>query len=266
MRKIIIVTGYPTKIMQLIEKVWAKWKNDGLYRLIKSAPGYIHRRISANISKSRIITGRTQVVLRSNQRTLLEYYNPDVFLEIGVAKGDSLKNFLKYCDSDGDLQYIGFDTFDDGLPDEAEEPKVIFRDDYLEERHKKHHKSMKEIRQIAMSHETECDVQLFKGNTKETLKNNIQNLPAVDYAYIDGGHSYETVKNDFEYVQQIMADDGVIVFDDFNGQDGVTEFLGELLQHGGSGYKKSEDGRFDKILFCPPIASANQNIEVIIEL
>jgi hypothetical protein len=48
-----------------------------------------------------------------------------------------------------------------------------------------------------------------------------------DFVYIDGGHSYETVKHDYEQVK----DSKLIVFDDVK-ITGVNKFVKELIDDG----------------------------------
>ena len=55
---------------------------------------------------------------------------------------------------------------------------------------------------------------LHKGYTKETLKK--ERRDDVDLAYIDGGLSYETVSNDYNYLSDIP----VVVFDNYYSKDG----------------------------------------------
>ena len=55
---------------------------------------------------------------------------------------------------------------------------------------------------------------LHKGDTKETLKK-CKSASKVDFAFIDGGHSYETVKSDYENLKKVP----ILVFDDFFSKD-----------------------------------------------
>jgi predicted O-methyltransferase YrrM len=56
----------------------------------------------------------------------------------------------------------------------------------------------------------------------------------VHLAFIDGDHSYEAVRRDFDTVAQWLAPDGVIAFHDFANDDheGVTRDVGEALASG----------------------------------
>jgi hypothetical protein len=60
--------------------------------------------------------------------------------------------------------------------------------------------------------------ELIEGYTTDTLK-----PTKVDWAYIDGGHSYETVKWDHQQLKEC----DVIVFDDSDLQ-GVNQYLWEI--------------------------------------
>lgn len=59
---------------------------------------------------------------------------------------------------------------------------------------------------------------LHCGNTKETMKG--KRFDDVDLAYIDGGHSYDTVKSDYTFLKDVP----VVVFDDYYSHED-EEFL-----------------------------------------
>ena len=42
------------------------------------------------------------------------------------------------------------------------------------------------------------------------------NLDGFDYVFLDGGHKYETVKNDLENLTQIVNKNGTILCDDYD--------------------------------------------------
>ena len=65
-------------------------------------------------------------------------------------------------------------------------------------------------------------VNLYKGNSNDVLKNlNIEN---IDFAFIDGGHSYQTTLNDLKAVYQSMkGKKGTIVCDDYEDASYITE-------------------------------------------
>lgn len=55
----------------------------------------------------------------------------------------------------------------------------------------------------------------------------------ISFAYIDGNHTYEFVKRDFENVNRRLAPNGLILFDDsFDGAGfGSAHFMKEIKQH-----------------------------------
>ena len=66
--------------------------------------------------------------------------------------------------------------------------------------------------------------------------------PVIDLAFIDGCHSYEGIKNDFEAIYPQLSETGIIVFHDTMSIDGCREFLIELRT-------KLWDGTFDVVTF-----------------
>jgi predicted O-methyltransferase YrrM len=56
----------------------------------------------------------------------------------------------------------------------------------------------------------------------------------LDFIFIDGDHSYEAVKRDFEHTQKWLTEDGIIAFHDFSQPyfEGVTRVVGEALASG----------------------------------
>ena len=41
-------------------------------------------------------------------------------------------------------------------------------------------------------------------------------MSKIDYVFLDGGHAYETVKNDLENSLAVLNNDGTILCDDYN--------------------------------------------------
>lgn len=62
---------------------------------------------------------------------------------------------------------------------------------------------------------TGANINLYKGDTLHSLPENIANLPKMDFIFIDGGHSLKTIANDWHYVQQLMHDQTIVIFDDY---------------------------------------------------
>ena len=66
--------------------------------------------------------------------------------------------------------------------------------------------------------------------------------PVIDLAFIDGCHSYQGIKNDFDTIYPQLSETGVIVFHDTMRIDGCREFMIDLRT-------KYNDGTFDLVTF-----------------
>jgi len=59
-------------------------------------------------------------------------------------------------------------------------------------------------------------ITLLNGTSETIIKDwHAKNLPAPDFAFIDGGHDYETVKHDFYGILKIADEKITILFDDY---------------------------------------------------
>jgi predicted O-methyltransferase YrrM len=118
-------------------------------------------------------------------------------MEIGVADGENaramvmvaLRNF-----SHEEVEYYGFDFFGGDNDSRLEQVRQKLR-------------------------ETGCKFELFKGDSGETLPMEVKTLPKMDLIFIDGGHSYATVKSDWENSRSLMHDETAVFFHnyDFSG-------------------------------------------------
>jgi len=184
-------------------------------------------------------------------------YSPQSLLEIGVGDGRTLELFLSEVQpsSNEGLRYIGFDTFDDGLPssDESRTDESSSKDSFW----RFQNVPMGDIESIAVESKTKCSVDLVKGNTKTTLPESVPRFNPVDMVYIDGGHSYETVKSDYRSVRPLVSRGGVVVFDDLIAEPGVTEFCTELLSQ--------TDTPKTHAIITPPSFRPQESVTLILE-
>jgi len=126
-------------------------------------------------------------------------------MEIGVADGENaramvmvaIRSFLPK-----EVEYYGFDLF--GGNDDSR---------------------MEQVRQKLR--ETGCKFKLFKGDSVETLPREVETLPKMDLIFIDGGHSYATVKSDWESSRFLMRDETAVFFHnyDFSGPKRVVDTI-----------------------------------------
>src|SRR5207253_9135364 len=79
-------------------------------------------------------------------------------------------------------------------------------------------------------------------------------LGSFDLAFIDGDHGYETVKRDTEIALDLIGEDGVIAWHDYNdaGNPGVAQYVDGLLgtDEGliGSMYRQDKVAEADNLL------------------
>ena len=136
--------------------------------------------------------------------------------EIGTHKGNTALQLIKYLSQKNSITYYGYDVFyyaKDNVEFNRKEMngKGGASLDYVTTR-------LENLKNVISN----FDYHLFPGFTTDTLMQ--QNF---DFVYIDGGHSYNTIKHDYEKV----ADSKLIVFDDAsntNNANDVPRFLEEL--------------------------------------
>ncbi len=104
-----------------------------------------------------------------------------------------------------EIEYYGFDLFEmldeNTSTKEFSIPPPSFKE--VEEKLKK----------------TGVHINLYKGYTKDTLAEQVGKLPKMDFIYIDGGHSVETIENDWRYAEMFMGKNTVVIFDDYWNKD-----------------------------------------------
>ncbi len=73
------------------------------------------------------------------------------------------------------------------------------------------------------------NVEIITGNTNEELKN--LNLKNIEYIFIDGGHDFETVKNDLYFCSKFLKSGGTILCDDYDLSQapGVKQAIDEFI-------------------------------------
>jgi predicted O-methyltransferase YrrM len=126
--------------------------------------------------------------------------NAKVILEIGVYRGIRAAKMIQAAlETLGKVSYYGFDLFED-FTDEVAEYEASPKPPTMREVYHR-------IKGIGV------DVQLFKGRSQDTLP--LLKSVSPDFVYIDGGHSFESVRADWENTKKIIHDDTVVVFDDY---------------------------------------------------
>ena len=139
---------------------------------------------------------------------LIRTYRPTKIVETGTWNGDRALQMAEavfsYQDS---CTYVGFDLFEEA--DEVTDKR---------ENNVKKHYSLGMVTSKLASFQGEMakvgkkfQFTLVKGDTNRTLAESFSILAGADFAFIDGGHSEETVTNDYVHLKAVP----VLVFDDF---------------------------------------------------
>ena len=145
--------------------------------------------------------------------------NPKSFLEIGVFHGVTARNVCELMNKNhgADFSYTGIDIFDEGdeYKDEVAPVKTFnnpIKNFYFKHIKKQNPYSLEAVEDLLSKFKK--NITLLKGNSNEVLKNIA--LEKVDFIFIDGGHKYNTVKNDLVNSHRLLKDKGVILCDDLN--------------------------------------------------
>ena len=145
--------------------------------------------------------------------------NPKSFLEIGVFHGVTARNICELMNKNHgpDFSYTGIDIFDEGdeFKDEVAPVKTFnnpLKNFYFKYIKKQNPYSLEAVEDLLSKFKE--NITLLKGNSNDILKN--IELEKVDFIFIDGGHKYNTVKNDLVHSHRLLKSKGTILCDDFN--------------------------------------------------
>jgi len=161
-------------------------------------------------------------------KPLITKYKPRTFCEIGCHEGLTLKSLTSLTKEIGyKIKYVGYDAFEMAERPTFEYPKNPITGEM--EHNGKESASYQVIKERCdkyVKNELLESYKLIKGWTHETLNGPLM----FDMVYIDGGHSYSTVKWDYEQVK----DSKIIIFDDTYSVKfpGVAKFIEELKNSG----------------------------------
>ena len=167
---------------------------------------------------------------------------PNSFLEVGVFQGVTARNVceLLHVVNRGNFKYIGIDLFsldkkdthEDWINGTNEIIPGIKQNNFIKKLYFNYILKADPYSLKAVSHllkKFEKNVDLIKGDSNLALKK--IDMSKVDYVFLDGGHSYETVKNDLEFSKSVIINNGTILCDDYNLHyaPGVTKAIDEFV-------------------------------------
>ena len=160
------------------------------------------------------------------------------FIEVGVFQGVTSKNVCEklYEINKDDFTFHGIDIFEDSN-DKIDNQEMTTKHNKISNpfKHlifniiqKKNLFSLKSI--YSFLKKFEKNVRLYKGfSDTELLKINMSN---IDMVFLDGGHSYETVKNDISIILNGIKKNKIIICDDYDQKNyGVKKAVDEFKNH-----------------------------------
>ena len=145
---------------------------------------------------------------------------PKTFLEIGVFHGVTARNVceLLFKIHRNDFNYIGLDLFEESDENKNEViPNTTFSSNPVKQFYYKYIKrqnpySLEAVEELLAKFKN--NINLIKGNSNKVLKK--IDMSKIDYVFLDGGHAYETVKNDLEACKEVLDNNGTVLCDDYN--------------------------------------------------
>ena len=162
----------------------------------------------------------------------LSTYNPKNVLEIGVFCGVTARNTCDFLDkiNGKDFNYVGVDLFGSDQSEKKDEIEPTFLKDqkfsnplkniYYNYIFKENLNSIKSVSKLLKKYSD--NIKLIAGDTNTVLKE--LDLQNIDFTFLDGGHSYQTVINDLTTLYGSMKDKKkVILCDDYGKESYIPE-------------------------------------------
>ena len=157
------------------------------------------------------------------------------FLEVGVLEGATSRNIceLLYKIHSNTFSYTGIDLFGEDL--EANSKKEFtpisykfsnpFKWIYFKLILKMDPNSLECVKFLLKKFKS--SISLYKGYSKDIL--NQISVDKINFVFLDGGHSYNTVKEDLKILVSKLNKDSIIICDDYNiMQYGVKKAVDEI--------------------------------------
>ena len=164
--------------------------------------------------------------------SIISEKKPKNFLEVGVFCGVTSRNICELLNNihDGDFSYTGFYLFGEKTekklnevePEYTKSQKFSnpFKHIYYNLLLKENLNSIESVKKFL--NKFKKNINLIKGDTNKTLKQ--VDLSRIDFAFIDGGHSYETTYNDLTILYSFMKNKSkTILCDDYMDATYITE-------------------------------------------
>ena len=160
-----------------------------------------------------------------NFLSLVEEYKPKNVLEIGVFCGVTSRNICELLKTNfgSDFRYYGLDLFGSTKTSSVDEiePKFLENQKFSNPLKTLYYNFIKKENlnsKISVQNflkKFSQNIELIEGDTRVTLEK--VPLSEIDFVFLDGGHSYDTVLSDLQKLYENMKKNSKIVCDDFAG-------------------------------------------------
>ena len=160
-----------------------------------------------------------------NFLSLVEEYKPKNVLEIGVFCGVTSRNICELLKENfgSDFRYYGLDLFGSTKTSSVDEiePKFLENQKFSNPLKTIYYNFIKKENlnsKISVENflkKFSQNIELIEGDTRVTLEK--VPLSEIDFVFLDGGHSYDTVLSDLQKLYDNMKNNSKIVCDDFAG-------------------------------------------------
>ena len=177
---------------------------------------------------------------------------PKVFLEVGVFHGVTARNVCELLNSlhGNEFKYVGLDLFEQNTENKDEIiPNTKFsnplKNIYFKYIKKLNPYSLEAVKDLLKKFKN--NVSLIKGNSNVILKK--IDMSKIDYVFLDGGHDYQTVKNDINCCREVIVNGGTVLCDDYDLSyaPGVKKAIDEFSSEHGLKCSIIFNDRFAKI-------------------
>ena len=162
----------------------------------------------------------------------LSTYNPKNVLEIGVFCGVTARNTCDLLDkiNGKDFTYVGVDLFGSNQSEKKDEIEPTFLKDQkfsnpLKNIYYNYILSKQKVKKNYLEKllkKYNQNIKLIAGDTNKVLRK--IDLKSIDFTFLDGGHSYQTVINDLSILYEGMkGQNKVIICDDYGKESYIAE-------------------------------------------
>ena len=177
---------------------------------------------------------------------------PKFFLEVGVFHGVTARNVCEqlFKIHKNDFKYIGLDLFEKNDENKSEIiPNTNFSNPlkqiYFKYLKRQDPYTIEAVEDLLRKFKN--NIHLIKGNSNRVLKK--IDMSKIDYVFLDGGHDYETVKNDLNNCSEVIDNNGTVLCDDYNLSyaPGVKKAIDEFIKNKDYKCEILHNSRFAKI-------------------